>query len=296
MSGDTSALDLAVKTFHWLDRYSRDTLYGGYYNYMRQDGSWLYNSNELTGDYEKAVARYKDQNTSIHLLEAFTELYKVWPDSLLRERLYEMLVLVRDTIVNERASLTLFMERDWTPVSYRDSSHDAREVNHFLDHISFGHDVETAYLLLEASHILGIESDSITLAVARKMVDHSLDKGFDHEKGGLYYQGYYYDDSDNITIIDKDKIWWVQAEALNAFLLMSELFPGETKYYNAFLKQWKYIDRYMIDHKHGGWYEKGLDNDPEQADEPKAYDWKINYHNARALMNCLRILKSCYMP
>ncbi len=188
MSGDTSALDLAVKTFQWLDKHSRDPLYKGYYNYLQQDGSLLCNDYEKTGEYDMAAACYKDQNTSIHLLEAFSELYKVWPDSMLRERLNEMLVLIRDTIVNERASLTLFMERDWTPVSFRDSSDAVREANYYLDHISFGHDVEIAYLMLEASHVLGIKSDTVTLAITKKMVDHSLDKVFDFDKGGLYYQ------------------------------------------------------------------------------------------------------------
>ncbi len=292
MSQDTSALNLAVKTFLWLDKHSRDPLYKGYFNLLTRDGSWLYEYDLKTGTGTIPEARFKDQNTSIHLLEAFTELYKVWPDSLLRERLNELLVLIKDTIVNEKASLTLFLERDWVPVSFRDSSAAVREANYYLDHISFGHDVEIAYLMLKASHVMGIEDDTGTLALAKKMVDHSLAKGFDNEKGGFYYQGYYFNDYDTITIISDIKTWWVQAEGLNSLLLMAELFPGETMYYDAFLKQWAYIDRYMIDHRHGGWYEEGLDKSPGQTATAKAFDWKINYHNARALMNCVKMLRS----
>ena len=65
---------------------------------------------------------YKDQNSSIHLLEALTELYQVWPDPLVKERLAELLYLVRDKITNSKGDLALFFQPDWTPVSFRDSS------------------------------------------------------------------------------------------------------------------------------------------------------------------------------
>ena len=295
MSGDTSALNLARKTFMWLNRYSYDPEYKGYFNILRRDGSrpsagMGSNSGEITS--YLSATNWKDQNTSIHLLEAFTELYKVWPDSLLRERLHEIFVLIRDTIVNKKGFLALFFERDWTPVSFRDSSDAVREANYYYDHISFGHDVETAYLLLEASYVLGIESDTQTLTCARNLVDHALANGWDNDRGGFYDAGYYFNGSGHISIINNAKIWWVQAEGLNALLLMARLFPEEEKYYNVFMKQWEYINKYLIDHKHGGWYEEGLDNSPLKLKARKAYDWKINYHNARALMNCIKMLKS----
>ena len=292
MSRDTSALDLAKKTFLWLDRHSRDPEYKGYFDRMKRDGTWYSRNESNMRPRLLAGAGLKDQNSSIHLLEAFTELYKVWPDSLLRERLLEMLVIIRDTITTEKGYLTLFLERDWTPVSFRDSSAAVRRANFFLDHVSFGHDVEAAYLMLEASHVLGLESDTKTLTVAKRMIDHSLAKGWDNDKGRFYYEGYYFDDSDSITIIDEAAEWWVQAEGLNALLLIAKLFPEEKKYYDAFKKQWEYINKYLIDHEHGGWHRLGLDKSPEQKKAPKASVWKVNYHNTRALMNCIKLLKS----
>jgi mannobiose 2-epimerase len=295
ISGDTAALNLARKTFMWLNKHSYDPKFKGYFNILGRDGSWpspeMDNASGVTTSYLSATD-WKDQNTSIHLLEAFTELYKVWPDSLLRDRLFEMLVLIRDTIMNKKGFLGLFFERDWTPVSFRDSSDAVRKTNYYYDHISFGHDVETAYLMLEASHVLGIESDTKTLTCARKMVDHALANGWDKDRGGFYYAGYYFNGSDYVSIINNAKIWWVQAEGLNALLLMAKLFPEEDKYYYTFRKQWEYINKYLIDHKHGGWYEEGLDNSPVKLKALKAYDWKTNYHNARALMNCIKMLKS----
>ena len=290
MSGDDAALNLAQETFSWLDTHGHDPVYKGYFDALTQDGSWLYLSDPIKRRGYLGWAGWKDQNSSIHLLEAFTELYRVWPDSVLRERLLEMLILIRDTMVTDVGYLTLFFERDWTPVSFRDSSDAIREANTPYDHISFGHDVETAYLMLEASHVIGIQSDTKTLTVAKRMVDHALAKGWDDENGGFYDSGYYFDDS--LSIINDAKIWWVQAEGLNALLLMSGLFPEEKKYDEAFKKQWGYIKKYLIDHDYGGWYSEGLDLSPEQRKAPKASVWKVNYHNMRALMNCIQMLNS----
>jgi len=291
MSGDTSALNLAKKTFHWLEKNSHDPVYNGYFDRLMQEGSPIIRIDSGMSSVNLSRMGWKDQNSSIHLLEAFTELYKSWPDSLLGQRLDEMLGLVRDVITTDKGYLTLFFDRDWTSISYRDSSQAVREANYNLDHVSFGHDIETAYLMLEASHALGRGSDPNALKVAKKMVDHSLAKGWDEENGGLYYEGYYFNDSDSITIINEAKSWWVQAETMNALLLMAKLFPGEEKYYQAFVKQWEYINTYQIDHEHGGWYSNGLDKNPEEIKTAKASNWKVNYHNMRSMMNCIKMLR-----
>lgn len=292
MSGDTSALNLAQKTFFWLEKHSHDPEFKGYFDRMKQDGSW-YDARELElKPRQLAGACWKDHNSSIHLLEAFTELYRVWPDSLLQKRLLEMLTLIRDTITAEKGYLTLFLTRDWTPISFGDSSVVVREANSYFDHVSFGHDVETAYLMLEASHALGIKSDEKTLIRAKKMVDHALANGWDKENGGFYERGYYFNHSESISIISDKKIWWVQDEGLNALLLMAKLFPNEKKYEETFKKQWEYMKKYLIDREHGGWYMEGLDKSPDSQQAPKAFDWKANYHDVRALINCIEMLKS----
>lgn len=198
-TGHQQALDLAIQAFMWLEEHSYDAEYGGYFNYMEQNGTPLKTGFDGTPP--------KDQNSSIHLLEAFTELYHVWPDPLLEERLREMLFLIRDTIRVDPGYLVLFSEADWTPVSYRDSSEAAQEENYYFDHVSFGHDVETAFLMIEASETLGIEQDSTTHFFAKQMVDHSLKTGWDDEYGGFYDGGYYYSGEENLTIRRNTKTW-----------------------------------------------------------------------------------------
>ena len=141
----------------------------------------------------------------IHLLEAFTELYQVWPDALLRERLNEMLLLIRDKITTPKGNLILFFQPDWTPISFQNTDKENILKHRYLDHVSFGHDVETAYLMLEASHALGNTNDTVTLAVGKRMVDHALKNGWDNTRGGFYDEGYYFKGADSITIIKDTK-------------------------------------------------------------------------------------------
>ncbi|MEP6683590.1 MAG: AGE family epimerase/isomerase, partial [Parafilimonas sp.] len=231
---------------------------------------------------------YKDQNSSIHILEALTELYKVWKDPLVKERLNEMLELIRDKIVTPKGYLQLYFTYDWKPVSYHDSSDDVIKKNHYIDHVSFGHDVETAYLMQEADEALNGKASAKTLAVGKKMVDHALQNGWDNSVGGFYDEAYYFKNKPGLTITDKGKNWWAQAEALNTLLMFSDMYPNDSMHYlQKFFKQWQYVQTYLIDHEHGDWYEEGLDNSPEYKTRLKAQIWKGSYHNFRALMNCI---------
>src|SRR5690606_24653892 len=194
-TGDTAALSLAKKAFHWLEEYSHDPELKGYFQHLKRDGTVIRRDESVPSTSDLG---YKDQNSSIHLLEALTELYQVWPDPLVKERLLEMLALIRDTITTEKGYLTLFLQPDWTPVTFRDSSEEVIMKHNNLDHVAFGHDVETAYLLMEASHVAGIENDTTTWRIARKMVNHALENGWDSVAGGFYDEGYYFGDKPGI--------------------------------------------------------------------------------------------------
>ncbi len=111
-SGDTAALDLAKRAFLWLEAHSHDPVYKGYFQHMQEDGRPIKRTADIPSTAETG---YKDQNSSIHLLEAFTELYQVWKDELLRERLQEMLLLIRDKIRTPRGSLILFSSQTGPP-------------------------------------------------------------------------------------------------------------------------------------------------------------------------------------
>ena len=289
-SGDTAALSLAKKAFGWLETHSHDSIYKGYFQHLKRDGTPIQRDNSIPSTAETG---YKDQNSSIHLLEAFTELYSVWPDSLVRERLQEMLFLIRDTITTPKGYLTLFLTPDWKPISFKDSPDSVILKHHGLDHVSFGHDVETAFLMLESSHVLGLKDDTTTLHVAKRMVDHALANGWDNNAGGFYDEGYYFNNKEGISITHDTKNWWAQAEGLNTLLLMADHFPeDEHQYYDKFKKLWQYCDTYLIDHEYGDWFEGGLDKQPEKKTALKGHIWKATYHQFRSIMNCTQRLRA----
>ncbi len=287
-SKDTAALNLAKKAFYWMEEHSHDKIYKGYYQHMKRDGSVVVRS---VGTPSNAETGYKDQNSSIHLLEALAELYIVWPDPLVRERLEEMLLLIRDTITTPKGYLTLFLTPNWQPITFVDEPDSVIEKNHNIDHVSFGHDVETAFLMLEASHVLGLENDTVTMRKAKHMVDHALANGWDNKDGGFYDEGYYFKHKPGITITHDTKNWWTQAEGLNSLLMLSQHFPDDTnQYYEKFLKLWAYCDKNLIDHQYGDWFEGGIDKQPEKKTALKGHIWKGNYHQYRSLINCIRRL------
>ena len=289
-SKDTAALNLVKKAFLWMEKHSHDPKYKGYFQHLNRDGSPIKRDAAVPSTSDLG---YKDQNSSIHLLEALTELYGIWPDKQVKERLQEMLYLIRDKITTQKGYLTLFFKPDWTPVSFKDSSRESILQHRTLDHVSFGHDVETAYLMLEASHALGLKNDSKTMTVAKRMVDHALRNGWDKQVGGFYDEGYYFKGSDTISIIRDSKNWWAQAEGLNTLLLMADHFPNDQMhYFDKFKQLWKYAQTYLIDHQYGDWYEGGLDKEPEKKTALKGHIWKGNYHQFRAMMNCMARLRN----
>ncbi|ULC60798.1 AGE family epimerase/isomerase [Flaviramulus sp. BrNp1-15] len=289
VSENPEALEYAKKTFYWLEEHSHDADLKGYFQHLNLDGTPIIRPED---EPSTSDIGYKDQNSSIHLLEAFTALYEVWPDELLRERLEEMLLLIRDTIVTDKGYMNLFFTANWTPISFQDTSKENIKQHYYLNHVSFGHDIEIAYLMLEASHALGVKNDSITLKKAKLLVDHTIKNGIDKKLGGLYDGGYYYKGDDNISIVNDKKNWWAQAEGLNSLLIMNDYFPDDELDYKAqFDNLWNYTKTYFIDDEFGGWYEWGIDKSSESKTALKGHIWKSIYHNFRALTNCIKILK-----
>ncbi len=287
---DTAGLNLAKKAFMWMERHSHDPVSKGYFQHLNRNGIPIVRKPETPSTSDLG---YKDQNSSIHLLEALAELYRVWPDPLVRERLEEMLILIRDTIATEKGNLTLFLKPDWTPVSFADSSEEVILKHRNLDHVSFGHDVETAYLLLEASHVLGLKNDTVTLRKAKRMVDHALRNGWDNEDGGFYDEGYYFKGEQKIRIIRDTKNWWAQAEGMNTLLMMADLFPqDEMQYFSKFEKLWSYAKLNLIDHENGDWFAGGIDKQPELKTALKGHIWKAFYHQYRSMTNCMDRLRN----
>ncbi|MFA9392224.1 MAG: AGE family epimerase/isomerase [Prolixibacteraceae bacterium] len=281
-----------TKSFNWMEENAHDNKFGGYFNVM------LTEELKTNTPENKALIKkmgwgdpsWKDQNTSIHLLEAFTTLYRVMPEQDFQTRLKEMLILVRDTMTRDNGSLKLYFTQDWHPIDHSDSSKAYILKNQGTDHVSFGHNIETAYLLIDASKALYGTVDSTTLAVAKKLCDHTIRYGFDQNFYGLYDRGYIFDDQ--MEIIDRKKSWWAQYEAWHTLSLMSNYFPSDTVYLTAFQNMWNYINTELVDSTYGGQYNYGIDTAPKNRQQQKAHAWKGPYHDGRALMLVWEYLKN----
>ena len=213
-------------------------------------------------------------------------------NELLKSRIEEMLVIIRDTITTEKGYMNLFFHRDWTPVLLGDEIYPGGKNKHQFDYISFGHDIETAYLLLEASEVIGNENDVITNRVSKRMIDHTIQNGWDPETGAIYEAGFYFNNQEGMTILEEYTQWWAATESFHTMLIMAELYPNDPiKYYDHFTLTWDYCKNYLIDSEHGGWYRLGIDESPQSVDGDKGGIWKGNYHSARSLINCIKLLQ-----
>jgi len=266
---EPAALVLAQRTFHWVDEHAHDPKNGGYFEWLTREGKVVTGNPDAVTLQTVPVSGfpigYKSMNTHIHLLESFTQLYEAWKDETLRQRLEELLQIVRDKVCVQPGVMSLYFTNEWRP---------------YPDHDSYGHDVETAYLMLEAEDVLGRGHDPRTEHMAKLLVDHALANGWDETYGGFFQEGTTFGKPES-----KQKEWWVQMEGLNSLLLMHEKYGRQTDvYFKAFQLQWQFIKTYQIDHEFHGVYEMvGPDGKPE--DPSKGRIWKAAYHDGRALLN-----------
>jgi mannobiose 2-epimerase len=268
LNHDPEALALVQKGFRWFDEHAHDAEHGGYFEVLTRDG----HPNAAAVPAVGGAAGDKSMNSSVHLLEALTDIYRIWPDQTVKSRLQEMFEIVRDKIAHDPGYLTLYFSADWKPKDGEDS---------------YGHDVEAAYLLIEAADALGIPDDPTTWKVAKQLVDHALQVGWDKVRGGLYNSG-----GINGGNYARSREWWVEAESLNALLLMHQRY-GETdpRYWTAFLAQWNWITQFGQDKTNGGWWPR-VQNDGTPVRGAKSDAWTECYHQGRALLNVSERLRT----
>lgn len=292
LTGDPSALELCKKCFLWIEQHAHDPVAGGYFNLVDGLGRQVKQISGKVSDCDPARGgKVKDYNSSLHVMEALTELYRVWPDVHVRLRLEESIRIMRDIIARDPGFLGLYFDANWNLRSFRGCSREEIDRNVLDEHVSFGHDIESAILLLraEASLASGLYPD--TLARAKQLVDHTLKFGVDLVSGGIVYASYYYPGEKDPTVIWPTKAWWPQCEGLSTFLLFSKLYPNDPRYWSAFVHLWNYIKENLIDHENGDWFCEGIDLSPHARYEAKAHAWKCNYHTSRCLMWCIDLLK-----
>lgn len=258
------ALNWAIELFKLIEKHSFDKVYGGYLEALSENWQPI-DDLKLS---EKDANDKKSMNTHLHILEAYSNLFRVWNNDILKQKLREIIEVFLKYIVNSiTGHQILFFDEDWTVKS---------------DIISYGHDIEASWLLYEAAETLNdddILKQTHQLAIK---ITNSVQVGLS-EDGGLAYES----EGDHH---DTDNHWWVQAEAMVGYLNSYQLSKNE-KYFFQSVKSWEFIKNFLISPA-GEWYwgTQGEDNLP-MPNQDKAGFWKCPYHNARACLEVINRLK-----
>lgn len=278
--GAAEALVAAERAFGWLERQLHDAEHGGYFESVDDYGKPILRKPDTRsrrkGDEIGTPYGLKSQNTHLHLLEAFAEMAKSTREPVVIERLEEVQSILQNRLFVADGWLHVLAKPDWTPVP---------------DRISYGHDIEAAHLLLDASETLHGDADNEARHVARALVDHTLHYGNDKEFGGFFFSG-----NAQGRVSGPIKSWWVQPEALLGLARAAEL-PGADigRYLAAVASTWHWIRDRQIDSEFGGWFENvnrdGSRLDLDDGRERKGHMWKAAYHETRGLLETAKILR-----
>ncbi len=263
-SGDVEALQTAFELFNIIEEKGFDE--GGYKEAL--DRTFAPAENDKLS--ENGVMADRTMNTLLHVFEAYTELYRVSKDERVKAKLLWILETFRNKIYN--------------PELHRQEVFFDNDMNSIIDLHSYGHDIETAWLLDRGLDVIG---------------DKEYAKEWDTIVADLIAQVYkvaYYNNSFSNEcergVVDKKRVWWVQAEAVVGFYNEYTKHPEHTEYLEAAQNIWGFIKEFVIDKRNGSeWFMHVDDKGAPETDKPIVEPWKCPYHNGRMCMEIMRRMK-----
>jgi len=255
------ALDFAKEIYGLMVKHAFDAKRGGFYESLTQDWKGMADDYVIS---KKENKETKTMNTHLHILEAFTNLYRAWPDKGLNGQIRGLLDVFLNHIIDPKTyRMNLFMDDDW---KVRRTA------------ISYGHDIEASWLLVESAEALHDE------ALIKKIKDVSVkmaraaSTGLDTD-GGMNYE------KEPDGHLNRERSWWVEAEAMVGFFNAYQL-TKEKQFLDKSLQTWAFIKKYILDTKNGEWY-SGVDGDHKILGNQKISQWKCSYHNSRSCMEMI---------
>jgi mannobiose 2-epimerase len=258
---DKKALEMAIALYKKIQKYSYDVSKGGYLEAFTRDWKPI----EDLRLSEKDANEKKTMNTHLHIIEGYANLYKVWKDESLRKVIVTLLKTIEKYFINtETGHLRLFFDENWVEKK---------------DVISYGHDIEAAWLLLQCAEISG---DAALIANYKKhaiQIAEVTKEGIDTD-GGLWYE---YDPETKELMAEKHS--WPQAELMIGYVNAWQL-SGKEEYLDIVFKNWDFIQNHIIDKQNGEWF-WGVNSDHSKMQKDKAGFWKCPYHNSRA---CIELI------
>ena len=262
-SGDEKALMCAMDVYDILENEMHDQF--GYKESFTRDFRWAENE-KLS---ENGVEASKTMNTNLHVLEAYTELYRVSGYPQVAERMCEQLDMMADNVYNpDRHRLDVFFDDKMLPI---------------IDLHSFGHDIEASWLFDRAVEVLNLpQYEKKMRPIIEDLAQTIYDYGMDPFKTSVFME------SEN-GIIRQTRNWWTQCEAMTGFYNIYQKDETKTEFLDAVGNIWNFIKQYLIDDREGREWIQEVDamNQPVTS-LPLVGIWKCPYHNTRM---CLEFIK-----
>jgi mannobiose 2-epimerase len=265
ISKDEKALTIAINLYSTIQKHSYDPVNKGYLEAFTRDWQPIDDLRLSTKDANEK----KTMNTHLHIIEAYANLFRVWKDPKLQSDIIELLQTIEEHFINTQTGhLHLFFDENWIEKP---------------DVISYGHDIEAAWLLLQCAEIS--ENEKLIANYKRHAIQIAevTREGLDSD-GGLWYE---FDPGKNELITEKH--WWVQAEAMIGFFNAYQL-TGNENYLGIVLENWEFIKKYILDQQNGEWF-WGVYKDYSLIPKDKAGFWKCPYHNSRACLELISRIK-----
>jgi cellobiose epimerase len=267
ISKNEKALQYAIRIYNDIVKHSYDKKNSGYIEALTRNWS---ESNDLRLSAKDANEK-KSMNTHLHVLEAFASLYRVWPTETLKRQLKELIEIFTNHIISKKNNhLVLFFDEEWNKKS---------------DTISYGHDVEAAWLLQEAAETIDDRLLLLQIKNCSSQLANAAAEGLD-EDGGLWYE---YDVEQNHLI--KQKHSWPQAEAMVGFFNAWQN-TGDENYLKQSVRSWEFVKRYIHDKDCGEWFWGVNEDYSPMSEEDKVGIWKCPYHNSRACIEIINRINS----
>ncbi|GAB4021985.1 cellobiose 2-epimerase [Spirosoma migulaei] len=264
------ALALAKTQFQHMVKHAFDQSKGGFVEALNQD--WSPATDYIISKYDNQ--EIKTMNTHLHILEAFTCLYRVWPDKSVADQIRGLLHMFLEHIIDPKTyRMNLFMDTNW---AVRRTA------------ISYGHDIEASWLLPEAADVLAAKNpgDKPLQKTVRDVgvrMARAASTGFDPTDGGMNYE------LEPDGHLNSERSWWVLAEAMVGFMNAYQL-THDKAFLDKSIKSWEFIKKYLLDLKNGEWF-SGVTVAHKVLGNDKISMWKCPYHNSRACLEMLERLE-----
>lgn len=149
--------------------------------------------------------------------------------------------------------------------------------------MSYGHEIEASWLLWETALVL---DDDLVKAIVKPLVWKLADAA---SEGWTAGGGMVYEKNRDNGIVDQDRHWWVQAEAVVGYFNLWDSFGLQSALEKS-VDSWNYIAEHLLDRENGEWYWSVKADGTANLDDAKAGFWKCPYHNGRMCMEVIERL------